>query len=321
MRNVFICLLSVFTLISCTTSYLTDDDDYLIGYGDREQDGEYKDAGRKQVTVKEPLIQSIDEPAPDLVAMPVEKVAVEDLSVRDMAETKNDAVDQKKESAVAEKSVRNEVLPAKTETEFSTAAADGVKTVDDTASTADGKDSLTMEKAVSDVESGADGKDGTLKNEAAALPTPDKDIAALVAVLPEENEKIEQNPPEAPDIKAKNVRVSSVETENIDGNANILTLVQMIKFRNNSSRLGELDNKRIENVADVQKKENKLVKIIVYAPYGYEKTVKNIYAARRDNALNAIVNKYGVKKDMVVSEIEVTNVKEMFNRVEFYIAY
>ena len=82
-----------------------------------------------------------------------------------------------------------------------------------------------------------------------------------------------------------------------------------------------MDNKRIENVADVQKKENKLVKIIVYAPYGYEKTVKNIYAARRDNALNAIVNKYGVKKDMVVSEIEVTNVKEMFNRVEFYIAY
>ena len=311
MRNVVICLLSVFTLVSCTTSYLTDDDDYLIGYGDRENNGEYKDAERKQVTVKEPLIQNINEPAPDLVAMPVEKVAVEDLSVKETTEDN----DKTEEPTVGspKKAEKDDVLPAVPESpaEPSVAAGDGEKKNAEVATGNDG--SLPKEAPATD---SADNASDTKTD----LPAPDKDIVALTAVLPEENEKIEQNPPEEPDIKAKNVRVSAVDPENIDGNSNILTLVQMIKFRNNSSRLGELDNKRIEAVASAQKKENKLVKIIVYAPYGYDKTVKNVYTARRDNAVNAI-NKYGVKSNMVVSEIEVTNVKEMFNRVEFYIAY
>ena len=309
MSNLFIYLLSTFMLVSCTTSYLTDDDTYSIGYEDRENNGEYKESKRKQVTVKEPLIQNINEPAPDLVALPVERVAVEDLAVKETVAgktTEKDAITVKKTVAETNDVVVND-------------GNESNKVVDPVL--ADGNGSVSENKKATVVPAASeDVKNDVQDAEKDILPVPDKDVDALVAVLPEENEKIEQNPPESPDIKGKNVRSSSVDAESIDGNANILTLVQMVKFKNNSSRLGELDNKRIENVAAVQKKENKLVKIIVYAPYGYEKIAKNVYAARRDNAVNAI-NKYGVKKNMVVSEIEVTNVKEMFNRIEFYIAY
>lgn len=289
MKKFFIGVFSLLLLSSCTTDYLKDDDSRTMGYEGKENKGDYKEGSRKRVTVKEPLIEDINEKAPDLVALPVEKVAIVEL-------------DSKKEESATEWFSESS---KKDEKEFSS----------------DDKQIVKDEKEMANlVASNENAKTAVTKN---ISPDENREIALLSVetILPEEAEKIPELPPKSPKVDDKSIIIAEddeIFLEKEEEYSNILSLLNVVRFSKNMARLSNKDYDMAREVALINKQDGGRIKVIAYAPVGRRNNP--IYKNRKENVAKA-VNKFGVKKNMIISDIEETNVKDLLDAVEIYIEY